>query len=590
MTDQTLQLLLKRLDHLTAEFNELREGVKKAVRISDDDPEMALTRARKVLEYVVRDVFALRCQEDPGTRPLENILQRLVKDGHLPKRLGAYASYIRDLGNVGTHVYGEELSKDDVRRSFENLTAILEWYFERVRPDAFLQVEVPALVEEDPRPRLEEEARLREEGLAQELVREEEKARRLIEEARLREEQIAQQLAREEEKVRRLQEEETRRRNEETERKRVEAEELKRLAEAEKTRAKVIETSQAAPTLYAPQPEDQATSPDSPVKRRSRGRLLLTGFACALLLVILLAGGIYLWITRDYAKQTLTGHTWIVDWVTYSPDGKMLASASTHEINLWDAQTGALKQTLKSSAYWFESVALSPDGKLLASVSGGTGDQTVKLWDVQTGELKQSLIGHDQKANAFVSVAFSPDGKTLATGSYFWEVKLWDVQTGDLKQTFAGHTWIVDWVAFSPDGKTLASMSDWEHMIKLWDVQTGTLKQTLAGVHPFAFSPDGKTLASRAGEVVKLWDVQTGALKQTLTDPRIGSVAFSPDGKTVACGSWDKTVKLWDVQTGALKQTLIGHRGEVNSVAFSPDGKTLASAAGDRKVKLWKVE
>ncbi|MGA9995725.1 MAG: DUF4145 domain-containing protein [Pyrinomonadaceae bacterium] len=141
MTDQTLQLLLSRLDHLTAEFHELREGVSKAVRISNDDPEMALTRARKVLEYVVRDVFRLRCKEDPGTRPLENLLQRLVKDGHMPKRLGAYASYIRDLGNVGTHSYGEEVSKEDVRRSFENLTAILEWYFERVRPDAFLKAE-----------------------------------------------------------------------------------------------------------------------------------------------------------------------------------------------------------------------------------------------------------------------------------------------------------------------------------------------------------------------------------------------------------------------------------------------------------------
>lgn len=169
MTDQTLELLIKRFDHLTAEFNELREGVMKAVRISSDDPEMALTRARKVLEYVVRDVYRLRCKEDPGTRPLENLLQRLVKDGHLPKRLGAYASYIRDLGNVGTHVYGEDLTKDDVRRSFENLTAILEWYFEQVRPDAFMkpgdaafeEVETRRFAEEEIRRKAEESERMR---------------------------------------------------------------------------------------------------------------------------------------------------------------------------------------------------------------------------------------------------------------------------------------------------------------------------------------------------------------------------------------------------------------------------------------------
>jgi hypothetical protein len=134
--DAALDMLLRRLDHLSGELRELRDGVAKAVRIADDDPEMALTRARKVLEYVVRDVYRMRCEEDPGTRPLENLLQRLLKDGHLPKRLGAYANHIREMGNVGTHSYGEGVTKDDVRRSLEDLTTILEWYFTTVRPQA----------------------------------------------------------------------------------------------------------------------------------------------------------------------------------------------------------------------------------------------------------------------------------------------------------------------------------------------------------------------------------------------------------------------------------------------------------------------
>lgn len=62
---------------------------------------MALIRSRKVLEYVVRDVFQRRVQEPPGTRPLESLIQRLVKDGYLPPRLEAYTETIRKLGNVG---------------------------------------------------------------------------------------------------------------------------------------------------------------------------------------------------------------------------------------------------------------------------------------------------------------------------------------------------------------------------------------------------------------------------------------------------------------------------------------------------------
>jgi hypothetical protein len=134
--DPSLQALLTRLDHLSNQFKELKDGVQKAVRIANEDPEMALTRARKVLEYVIREVYEHRCQEPPGTRPLENLLQRLVKDGHWPTRLEAYANTVRMLGNVGTHRFGESITAADVYQSLTQLMPILEWYFENEHPDA----------------------------------------------------------------------------------------------------------------------------------------------------------------------------------------------------------------------------------------------------------------------------------------------------------------------------------------------------------------------------------------------------------------------------------------------------------------------
>jgi hypothetical protein len=84
--DSTLQALL---DQLSDEFREVREGVHKAIDISSRDPEMALTRTRKVMELVIRELYERRISEPPGTRPLENLIQRLVKDGYLPTRLEA---------------------------------------------------------------------------------------------------------------------------------------------------------------------------------------------------------------------------------------------------------------------------------------------------------------------------------------------------------------------------------------------------------------------------------------------------------------------------------------------------------------------
>jgi formylglycine-generating enzyme required for sulfatase activity len=132
--DSSFQDLLKRLDHLSDQFNNLREGVRKAVLVADLDPEMALTRVRKVLELVVREVYERRCHEPPGTRPLEGLIQRLVKDGHFPDRLDAYAATVRKLGNVGTHTFGEQITAHDVYQSLTQLMPILEWYFEVERP------------------------------------------------------------------------------------------------------------------------------------------------------------------------------------------------------------------------------------------------------------------------------------------------------------------------------------------------------------------------------------------------------------------------------------------------------------------------
>jgi hypothetical protein len=140
--DPSLQHLIDRLDQLSEQFRELRKGVLCAIHIADEDPEMALIRTRKVLEYLVRDVFVRRVQEPPGTRPLEALIQRLVKERHFPARLEAYADTIRKLGNVGAHHFGERISAADVFHSLTQLMPILEWYFEDERPEAGVRLDL----------------------------------------------------------------------------------------------------------------------------------------------------------------------------------------------------------------------------------------------------------------------------------------------------------------------------------------------------------------------------------------------------------------------------------------------------------------
>jgi WD40 repeat protein len=254
-------------------------------------------------------------------------------------------------------------------------------------------------------------------------------------------------------------------------------------------------------------------------------------------------------------------------------------------------------------------VVFSPDGKLLASASGTSGtDNSVRLWDVATGQpIGQPLTGHQ---DSVVFLSFSPDGKLLASTDKK-EIILWDVATRKpIGQPLTGHSGDVLSLAFSPDSKVMASGSfikvgdnslPGKGEIYLWDVATHErIGPSLTGndspVYSLAFSPDGILASGGGGKdyygdsdrgySIVLWNV---AKAKALGSPLVGhkdevlSLAFSPDGKVLASGSADETVKLWDV--ARLKpvdnSSLLDkdhHTRQVLDVHFSHDGKTLISA------------
>ena len=323
---------------------------------------------------------------------------------------------------------------------------------------------------------------------------------------------------------------------------------------------------------------------------------------------------------REYNR--LKGYNGEVDSVSFSSDGKILATGSSDTtIKLWDVETGQEIRTLKGHNGHVYSASFSSDGKTLAS---GSEDTTIKLWNLETGQEIRTLKGHNGHV---YSVSFSSDGKTLASGSEDKTIKLWNVETGQEIRTLKGYNGEVDSVSFSSDGKTLASLDNRNSFeIKLWDVETGETIRTLTGhnnsVLSVSFSSDGKTLASGSHDnTIKLWNVETGQEIRTLKghNSSVGSVSFSSDGKTLASGDGG-TIKLWNVETGKEIRTLKGHNSEHNrkveftrdgqfdvetgeeirtpigyneyfySISFSPDGKTLATGSSDKTIKLWNVE
>jgi WD40 repeat protein len=310
---------------------------------------------------------------------------------------------------------------------------------------------------------------------------------------------------------------------------------------------------------------------------------------------------------------------------TQSPDGKTIATAHGYlqtlgEIRIWDRDTAKIKKSvsLKKGVRY---ASFSPDGKLLASASF---DGTLRFHDPATFAVwavgDESSGGH--KPTGINSLCFFNKGKYIATGGFDSTVRLWDVaailsarKASDTVHAapvaiLEGNTNVVLSVAVSEDGKTVVS-GGFDFSVRVWNLPDALPKMgekplvvkkeaaNLAGhesaVEAVGISPDGQHIASAAQRGKLLVRDKTGANREINAqfNGGIACLTFSRDGKYLAVGGGfsanppNKEIRVYDVAEKKEITKRSDFSEGVKGLEFTPDGKTLIVAVRDQTVHVW---
>lgn len=155
-------------------------------------------------------------------------------------------------------------------------------------------------------------------------------------------------------------------------------------------------------------------------------------------------------------------------------------------MRLWAVSTGASLRLFEGHQGDINDCTFSPDGKLVLSASD---DKTLRLWDASTGQVIHVLFGHE---NNVQRCSFSPDGRFILSASFDKTVRVWDVGSGKNLSTHLGYTQDVWSSSFTPDGRYVISACG-DHKLRLWRPENGELVARVflpagiltVGIHPW---------------------------------------------------------------------------------------------------------
>ncbi len=294
----------------------------------------------------------------------------------------------------------------------------------------------------------------------------------------------------------------------------------------------------------------------------------------------------------------LAGHPHAIPTTVYGPSGKtVITGGKDASIQWWDAETGQRIESVSTGRGNVQSVVRSGDGRWMATAHWNDPEATIRLWDLSRRRQVGSVV--EPKMGDVCGIAVWQQGRFLAAsgrGLVLWELPQ-DWSSGTPREIYyqPGEQGLC--VIVSPDEQTIAWVENGDQ-IRLLDATTrkprpfgGPAMQQ--GWHGLAFLPDGKQLVyvSQENRVV-VWDVDRNALSFSVGEPNSFTsphIAVSDDGRWLAGLEQASQVAIWDLQKRAKWLLLPEEGSSIWSMDWEPGRRRLAIGRSDGGAAIWDL-